>query len=139
MEAVSWLRLYPTEIEADLYLRNVDIHDWHQGTLREDGARKLSSRRLLILIHKLPDDSEFKREAYRNGDWTDRQYTDAGILNEIRLLRTDFAAMHGNTMDPVLVESPRQAAASASEARFKAKVRSRISQQLNIGRQAENG
>jgi hypothetical protein len=40
-----------------------------QGTRDEHGRLKLSSRRLLVILEKLPDTSEFKTWAVREGDW----------------------------------------------------------------------
>lgn len=67
----------------------------------------MSSRRLLVLLENLPEDSAFKR-AVRNGDWGFNEYLQAGLLNEIRLLRIDQAAINGQKMDADLLESPAQ-------------------------------
>lgn len=68
----------------------------------------MSSRRLLCLIDALPDDSAYWRER-RDGDWSWRQYMAATLVNELRLLRADAAAIHANhKMDISLIESPSQ-------------------------------
>lgn len=67
----------------------------------------MSSRKLLALLEHLPDDSAFKK-ATRNGDWNFGEYLQAGVLNEIRLLRIDQAALNGQKMDAELLESPAQ-------------------------------
>lgn len=67
----------------------------------------MSSRRLLTLLQHLPDDSAFKR-ATREGDWTFDEYIRAGIVNEIRLLRVDQAAINGQKMEAEFIESPAQ-------------------------------
>jgi hypothetical protein len=91
------MRNFPREIEADLLFRGVDIHDWHRG--------KMSSRRLLALIDALPDDSAYWRER-RDGDWSEKEYLDGILVNEIRLLRADQAAIAGTEMKVNLVKSP---------------------------------
>jgi len=67
----------------------------------------MSSRRLIALLQHLPDDSAFKR-AHRDGDWGFDEYMWAGIVNEVRLLRSDQAAINGQKMDISLIESPSQ-------------------------------
>lgn len=95
------MRQFPREIEADLLIRGIDIFDWHRG--------EMSSRRLITLIETLPPDSTYWRER-RDGDWSEQEYINATILNELRLLRADNAAIHaGHKMDINLVESPAQA------------------------------
>lgn len=99
IEALKFVRAYPHEIEADLAFRGVDILDWHRGDM--------SSRRLLVLLEGLPEDSLF-RTAMRDGDWGLDAYVQAGILNELRLLRTDQAAVNGHKMEVSFIESPAQ-------------------------------
>lgn len=95
------MRQFPREIEADLIFRGIDIHDWHQG--------RMSSRRLLCLIDALPDDSTYMKER-RDGDWSDQEYINAAIVNELRRLRADNAAINADfKMDVHMVESPAQA------------------------------
>src|SRR6478609_9292589 len=98
VEAVVYMRQFPLQIEADLLFKGIDIADWHQG--------KMSSRRLLCLIAALDDDSAYWRER-RDGDWSVKEYLDAAMVNELRLLRSDQAAIHRNEkMEVHLVESP---------------------------------
>lgn len=98
MEAVVYMRQFPNQIEADLLFRGIDIADWHQG--------RMSSRRLLCLIDALPDDSAYWKER-RDGDWSVQEYMQAALVNEMRLLRSDQAAIHTDEkMDVNLVESP---------------------------------
>jgi len=85
-----WIwRQYPTEIEADLLARGIDIADWHQGTRHPRGWLTLSSRRLLGLIENLPELSAFKT-ALRDGDWP----TDTQILAEMHKELANFHAGH---------------------------------------------
>ena len=71
----------------------------------------MSSRRLLALIDGLPQDPE-KSALWRermDWDWSNQQYLTATLLNEIRLLRADQAAIHAGTrMDVNLAKSPAQ-------------------------------
>jgi hypothetical protein len=127
------LRLCAAEVEADLLFKGIDIHDWHTRRLNEDGLPVLSSRRLLILLDRLPDDSEFKKFC-RGGDWSEAQYLVAGQLNELRLLRTDQAAISGREMSTNLVESPAQIEARQAEQDRQARLRRKILKQLNSGR-----
>lgn len=80
-----WSR-YPGEIEADLRFRGVRIADWHQGTRDERGALVLSSRQLLNLVRRLPEESEFKTHAAppfgRDGDWPELKTMIAALHNE---------------------------------------------------------
>lgn len=55
-EAIPRWRLFPREIEHDLSLyHNRDIGDWHEG--------RMTSRKLLVLLDGLPDDSWYKLSA----------------------------------------------------------------------------
>lgn len=74
------------EIEADLLFRGVDVHDWHTG--------KMSSRRLLILLEHLPDDSAFKMAL--NQDWPRTDQLATGMWNEIKAMRGDLWAFLGH-------------------------------------------
>lgn len=113
----------------DLIKIGVDIHDWWNRTRREDGALKLSSRRLLALISKLPDRSLFKAEWRR--DWSQDQYTEAAILNEIRIMRAENAVFAGREYrEPMLVKSPRQQEADRLDAELKDDIRAGIRAQL---------
>lgn len=87
-----------------MLFKGIDLFDWYSG--------KMSSRRLLVLIHALTDTSAYQL-ARRNGDWTDDQYKQAALINELKLLRVDQAAINGSKMDAVLMESPAQAEANA--------------------------
>lgn len=91
-------RYYCREIETDL-LRyyQVDVRDWYAGTL--------DSRRLLLLIEGLPPESLFNTWAMRGGDWTEDQYVQARIVNELALSRAD-----GKGYMPTLLKSPLQIA-----------------------------
>jgi hypothetical protein len=117
------MRHFPREIEADLFFRGVDVFDWHRGLM--------SSRRLLALIEALPDDSSFRRE-FRDQDWSSEQYLFAAVVNELRLLRADQAAIHAqHDMQVNLVESPSQLAESEALAEKARMVREHVVSQMN--------
>lgn len=104
-------RRWPTEIEFDLLNlpAPVDIADWHQGTRDPQGRLKLSSRRLLMILKWLPDTSQFKTWALRNGDWTPEQKTSAKVHNLIGKLTASYLAAHGVQGEDALyypIESP---------------------------------
>jgi hypothetical protein len=92
MAMVRWSQA-PTELESDL-LPKADIYDWHRGTLDQFGALKLSSRRLLVLIDKLDDESAY-RTALRGGYWSEKQLIQAEIYNELALLRSAYFTVNG--------------------------------------------
>lgn len=122
MEAVVYMRQFPRQIEADLLFRGIDIADWHQG--------RMSSRRLLALIDALPDDTAYWKER-RDGDWSAKEYIEAAIVNELRLLRADQAAIHTESkMDISLVESPSQVKQDEDLAEKARQARSRIMSEL---------
>src|SRR6185312_9904150 len=122
--------MFPEEIEFDLLLRGIDLFDWHTAVRRGDGQLKLSSRRLLVVLRRLPEDSEFKT-ALRDGDWDSETYIKAGILNELRIARVDNAAMNGHKMEPVLLRSPRQIVEDDQIRQAREAARDRIRAQLH--------
>jgi hypothetical protein len=75
-------------------LGKADIHDWHRGTRDAFGALKLSSRRLIVLIDNLPDDSAYKT-ALRGGYWSESQLIAAQTHNELAFLRSSYYAVNG--------------------------------------------
>lgn len=102
--ALEIWRRWPTEIEFDLLNlpSPVDIADWLQGTRDEHGRLKLSSRRLLLILEKLPDTSEFKTWALRKGDWTRDEEIAAKTHNEVAKLVSAYLQAHGVEGDDVL-------------------------------------
>jgi len=119
------MRNFPTQIEADLLFRGVDVHDWHRGLL--------SSRRLCALIDSLPDDSAYARER-RDGDWSFGQYVDVAVVNELRLLRADNAAIHAShKMKLSLVESPTEQRVQEDLDGRVVELRRHVLEQLNSG------
>lgn len=91
-------RYYAREMTADL-LRyyGVEIRDWYRELI--------DSRRILALLDGLPDESMFKTWAVRFGDWTEHEYVQARIANEVALSRAD-----GKGYTPRLWKSPMQLA-----------------------------
>jgi hypothetical protein len=121
------MRQFPREIEADLLFRGVDIEDWHQG--------RMSSRRLLALIDALPDDSAYLRER-RDGDWSEREYMWAVLVNEIKLLRAEQAAIHaGHDMKVNMFESPLARLEQELEQERVKQLRAHVLEQMHKGKQ----
>ena len=90
--------VFSREIEADLLrFYRIDIRDWFSGVM--------DSRRLISLLDGLPDDSSFKTWALRGGDWTDAEYVQARLVNEVALSRAD-----GKGYMPSMLKSPMQIA-----------------------------
>jgi hypothetical protein len=127
--AAGLLQYFPEEIEYDLLTRGIDIADWWNGTVTEDGRPVLSSRRLVAILTNLPDDSAFK-SAFRD-DWSEAQYMQAAVVNELRNGRSDQAAFHKHNLEAVPVKSPAQQRADRADEEYKSKIRARILAQLN--------
>ncbi|BCP41429.1 hypothetical protein MINTMi27_15220 [Mycobacterium intracellulare] len=93
----------------------------------------MSSRRLLVLIDALEHDpsSTLYRER-RDWDWTEEEYLRAAIVNELRLLRADQAAIHAkHDMKIELVPSPQQEKQDQELAERTRAVRQHILDQLH--------
>jgi len=119
------MRNFPKQIEADLLFRGVDVHDWHRGLL--------SSRRLCALVEALPDDSAYARER-RDGDWSFSQYIDVAVVNELRLMRADNAAIHAShKMKLNLVESPMEQQVQVEMDERVSELRRHVLEKLNSG------
>lgn len=69
----------------------MNIGHWHRGDRDEHDCLRLSSRKLLNLIHRLPETSEFKTYAAppfgRDGDWPEAVQIAAAMHNEIAAYR----------------------------------------------------
>lgn len=90
-----WLR-WPTEIENDLlvHCNGLDIGLWHNlATNPLTGGPYLSSRRLLVLIDKLPEESDLKTAA-RGGRWPEWKQMLANVFNEQVDMRASYHAAH---------------------------------------------
>lgn len=75
------------------------------------------------------EESPFK-EAYRE-DWSDRKYGMFGILNELRIMRADNAAIHADhKMEPSLIKSPAQQRAEEFDEEQRQAIRGGIMAQL---------
>ncbi|SRX93559.1 hypothetical protein MSP7336_01798 [Mycobacterium shimoidei] len=93
LAAVYLWKRYPTQIEADLAFRGIEIADWHQNARDNRGRMLLSSRKLLALLENLPDTSATKMAmAGREGDWPEWVEIVAKIHEEIAL---DVAGRYG--------------------------------------------
>lgn len=79
----------------------LDIGLWHRLTINPDTqAPYLSSRRLLILIDKLPDKSEVKTAA-RGGRWPIETQMLSEIANEQLRMRASYHAAHSTDENDV--------------------------------------
>lgn len=94
---MSLLLAFPEEIEADLAYRGLDVGDWWRGDM--------SSRRLVILVKHLPDDSATKR-AMAEDPWPLMTHLLVSVVNEQRLARADYATVHGERVKPPLIPRP---------------------------------
>jgi hypothetical protein len=98
---------FADDIEADLLFKGIDLFDWYQG--------QMSSRRLLLLIKRLPEDGAFKTawnerlpEDGAAWNWPLLAQLTAGAWNEIKAMRGDLWAFLGQetlTYKPVLQPS----------------------------------
>lgn len=131
MQALELLRYYPEEVESDLIDKGLDVADWWNRTRKKNGRLKLSSRKLLVAITGTKETGAFK-SAYRD-DWGNEEYMWAMVVNEIRILRADNVALHGdgNKMEPVLLKSPKQTEADEEKAAHNQALRGGILAQLH--------
>lgn len=114
-----------------MLFKGIDIFDWYTG--------EMSSRRLLVLLKGLPARGEYQT-ARRNGDWSADEYRQAAVVNELRLLRVDQAALEGQSMEAVLMESPAQLEANEMLKEEHAALRAGILAQLHgqdLGRRGD--
>lgn len=93
------IRLWPNEIEADLQREyGIDIRDWHRGVL--------SSRRILVLLENLTDDSRYKAESERNGNWPVWLQILKDVHKEVAMHRAALYAGGDNEYDPMIYLDP---------------------------------
>jgi len=93
------IRLWPREIEADFQREyRLDIADWWSG--------RLTSRRALVLLDQLSENSGYKREYERAGNWPVWQQMLKGLHNETALHRAGLYAGGDNAYDPDLYYDP---------------------------------
>lgn len=77
----------------------------------------------------MPDEGRLKT-ALREGDWTEAQYIQARIANELMLSRADFIVAHGGKSDPKLLLSPAQRIADEEELQAARDVRTLLRAQI---------
>lgn len=74
----------------------LDIGLWHTLAINpQTGGPYLSSRRLLVLLDKLPDESEFKKASERNGRQSRKERVTEDLHNEIAWFRSSYYALKG--------------------------------------------
>lgn len=90
---VEWLwKPYAGQIESDLLGLGLNIADWHQDTRDEHGRPVLSSRRLMVVLEHLPEESAVKA-ALRGGRQSRAQRVHEETLNEALRLRASYEAV----------------------------------------------
>ena len=98
-DMMARIRLWPREIEADLQREyGINISDWHTGVL--------SSRRVLVLLAELSEQSSFKREFDRGGNWPVWQQMLKDLHNETALHRAGLYAGGDNAYNPTTYLDP---------------------------------
>lgn len=121
---------WPDIIENDLLQhKNIDIGLWHSLAINPlTGGPYLSSRRLLVLLEHMPEESEFKRIAERGGRWSLAQQIAAEGVNEQYRMRASYHAAHSTDdndvrfdptdyefVDPVIAQARAEAEAAEAE------------------------
>lgn len=113
--ALLRIKHWPTEIEADLSFRDIDLSWWHRLTVDGDGVPRLSSRRLLVLVDQLPESSAYKT-ALREGQWPVWQCMLKTLTNETALHRAGLYAGGDNAYVPMVYVDPVESRERAEEA-----------------------
>lgn len=99
--AIVRIRNWPNQIEADLArYYQLDVADWHQG--------RMSSRKLLVLLQHLPDESEYKTEFERDGQWPISMQMLKAVANETTLHRASLYAGGENAYSPQVFLDPHE-------------------------------
>lgn len=78
----------------------------------------MSSRRLVVLVQHLSDESATKR-AMAEDPWPLMTHLLVSVVNEQRLARADYASAHGESVKPTLI--PRPGELSSDEERERAR------------------
>lgn len=65
----------------------------------------MTSRRLVLLVRHLPDDTATKR-AMASDPWPFWIHLLVSVINEQRVARADYAAAHGQRVTPQLIPRP---------------------------------
>lgn len=103
------IALWGRQIEADLFVRGIDIGWWHRYTLTDEGVPRLSSRRLLIVLDELGENTAYKT-VLRDGQWPLWQRMLKTVANETSLHRACLYADGDNAYAPMLFVDPIQQA-----------------------------
>lgn len=78
----------------------------------------MSSRRLLVLVRHLPEESVTKR-AMAQDPWPLMTHLLVTVVNEQRLARADYAAAHGERTKPTLIPRPGETSAAQDRAQVR--------------------
>ena len=108
-EMLARIRLWPREIEADLHREyRIDVADWHTGAI--------TSRKALVLLDQLSENSGYKTEYERAGNWPIWQQMLKDLHNETALHRARLYADGDNTYNPTTYLDPIEMAARVAQA-----------------------
>lgn len=123
--AIVRIRHWPKEIEADLQREyGLDITDWHRD------VPTLSSRKLLVLLDELGQDSSFRREHDREGNWPMWMQMLKHLTNETSLHRASQYAGGDNAYNPTVFMDPIEVQERIEEAMADKTFRERTSGKL---------
>lgn len=132
--AIIRIREFPREIEADLALNGLDIGWWHRGTLNDEGFPRLSSRRLLVLLDGLGENSMWRTEFERSGNWPAWMQMLQTVANEVSLHRASLYAGGDNEYAPKIWMNPKEVRdeieATQKDRKFREKVSARVYRNL---------
>lgn len=93
------LREYGVAIEADLQREyRVDLADWHRGAV--------SSRRVMVLLEGLSEDSGYRTGLERGGNWPVWQQMVKHAANEAALHRASLYAGSDHSYSPTVYLDP---------------------------------
>lgn len=102
----------------------------------------MSSREFLVLVERLPDDSEYKRfrSGYAHGvrDWSPDEYRQARLVREVASARHDGGA-EGSEPDLALLYSPVEMAEMFAEQRSYDEAYDRNQDELYRGHTSREG
>ena len=87
---------------------------------------------MVILLQQLPEEASFNTSIEE--DWSFARQVQVGILNELRIMRTENINMQGGEANPPhIIKTPRQELAEQHDAEQKKQIRIGIMAQLNQG------
>ena len=107
-DVISRLRRWPTQIEADLQREyHIDLADWHRGAI--------TSRRVLVLLEGLTENSRYRTDFERGGNWPVWMQMLKDLHKETALHRASLYAGGDNEYSPTIYLDPLEAVEHAEE------------------------